>query len=175
MHPPRMAYTNVCSLSTTTPTTCGCGLRSRKMTRARNSSPFCWTSATCTRGTTLHPAISHVLKFDSDSVSKPAVTCQMCDRLDFGVHYSAPYAHHMIGKAKRPLCTLCGNVVAMLHILSVPNSMWSCAVNTVVYLRNCSFSHALGLSGGFPITLYVQIVRRVQVSYLRVHRVRQSA
>jgi hypothetical protein len=37
--------------------------------------------------------------------------------------------------------------------MSVPNSMWSCAISTVVYLRNRMFSRAVGASGGVPLTL----------------------
>jgi hypothetical protein len=36
----------------------------------------------------------------------------------------------------------------------VPNSMWSCAVSIVVYLRNHTFSRAVGPSGGAPLTLH---------------------
>jgi hypothetical protein len=39
-----------------------------------------------------------------------------------------------------------------MHNMPVPISMWSCAVSTVVYLRNRTFRRAIGLSGGVPIT-----------------------
>jgi hypothetical protein len=53
----------------------------------------------------------------------------------------------MLGKAERPLRTLIDNASALLHNMSVPNSMWSCAMSTVVYLRNRTFSRAVGVSG----------------------------
>jgi hypothetical protein len=31
--------------------------------------------------------------------------------------------------------------------------MWSCAISTVVYIRNCAFSRAVGVYGGVPLTL----------------------
>jgi hypothetical protein len=40
-----------------------------------------------------------------------------------------------------------------MHNMSIPNAMWSCAVNTIVYLRNRTLSRAIGPSGGVPITL----------------------
>jgi hypothetical protein len=43
-----------------------------------------------------------ILKFDSDSVFQAFVTRHMCTRLGLGVEVSAPYAHHMLGKAGRP-------------------------------------------------------------------------
>jgi hypothetical protein len=60
----------------------------------------------------------------------------MCSRLGVGVQFFASYAHHMLGKAERPWRTIRDNDFAMLHSKAVPNSMWSCAVNTVVYLHN---------------------------------------
>jgi hypothetical protein len=41
----------------------------------------------------------------------------------------------------------------MMHSMSVPNSMWSCAVNITVYLHNRTFSRAVSLCGGVPLTL----------------------
>jgi hypothetical protein len=41
----------------------------------------------------------------------------------------------------------------MLHSMAVPNSMWSCAVNTVVYLRNHTYNRPIGLTSGIPLTL----------------------
>jgi hypothetical protein len=80
--------------------------------------------------------VALVLKFDSDSVFEASVTRQMCARLSVGVQFSAPYAHHILGKAECPWRTLWDNASAMLHSMSVPNSMWSCAVSTIVYLSN---------------------------------------
>jgi hypothetical protein len=37
--------------------------------------------------------------------------------------------------------------------MSVPKSMWSCAISIVVHLRNRTYSRAVGPSGGVPITL----------------------
>jgi hypothetical protein len=59
----------------------------------------------------------------------------------------------MFGKAKRPWRTLRDIASALQHGVSVPNSMWSCAINTVVYLRNRIFSRAVGASGGVPLML----------------------
>jgi hypothetical protein len=59
----------------------------------------------------------------------------------------------MLGKAKRPWRTLKDNASPVLHNMSVPNSMCSCAINIVVYLCNRAFGLADGLSGGVPLTL----------------------
>jgi hypothetical protein len=59
----------------------------------------------------------------------------------------------MFGKAERPWRTLRENASAMMHIMSVSNSVWSCAVSTVVSLRNRTFSRANNLSSGVRITL----------------------
>jgi hypothetical protein len=93
------------------------------------------------------------LKFDSHPALEATATRLMCGQLGVGVHYSAPYAHHMLGKAECPWRTLRDNASAMLHSMSVPNSMWSCAICTVVYLRNRMFSRAVGVSRGVPLTL----------------------
>jgi hypothetical protein len=37
--------------------------------------------------------------------------------------------------------------------MAVFNSMWSCAVSTVVYLRNRTYNRSVGLTGGIPLTL----------------------
>jgi hypothetical protein len=98
-------------------------------------------------------AFAHVLKFDSDFVFEASLTRQMRARLGVGVQFSAPYTHHTLCKAERPWRTLRDNTSAMLHSMSVPNSMWSCAVSTVVYLRNGTYNRAVGLSGGVPLTM----------------------
>jgi hypothetical protein len=59
----------------------------------------------------------------------------------------------MLGKAKRPWRTLRESASAMLHGMSVPNSMWSCAINTGVYTRIRMFSGAVGVCGGVLLTL----------------------
>jgi hypothetical protein len=41
----------------------------------------------------------------------------------------------------------------MLHSMAVSNSMWSCVVNTVVYLRSLTYIRSVGLTGGIPLTL----------------------
>jgi hypothetical protein len=69
-------------------------------------------------------AFAPVIKFDSDSVFEAVVTREMYARLGVGVQFSAPYAHHMLGKAERPWRTMRDNASAMLHIMAVPNSMW---------------------------------------------------
>jgi transposase InsO family protein len=81
-------------------------------------------------------AFAPAIKFDSESIFAAAATRHMCAHLGVGVHLSAPYAHHMLGKAERPWRTIRDNASAILHRMVVPNSMWSCAVNIVVYLRN---------------------------------------
>jgi hypothetical protein len=80
-------------------------------------------------------AFASVLKFDSDNVFEAPVTRQMRVRLGVGEQISASYAHHMLGKAERPWRTLRDNASAMLRDMAVPNSIWSCVVSTVVYLR----------------------------------------
>jgi hypothetical protein len=79
----------------------------------------------------------------------------MCARLGVGVRLSAPYAQHMLGKAERPWRTLRDNASAMLRNKpkSVPNSIWSCAISSVVYLRNGTYSRNVGRSGGVPLTM----------------------
>ena len=59
----------------------------------------------------------------------------------------------MLGKAGRQWRTIRDNAYAMLHSMPVPNSMWSCVVNTVVYLRNRTYSRSVGLTGGIPLPL----------------------
>jgi hypothetical protein len=51
-------------------------------------------------------ALAHVLKFDTDTVFEAIVTAHMCDCLGVGVQVSAPYSHHMLGKAERPSRTI---------------------------------------------------------------------
>jgi hypothetical protein len=51
-------------------------------------------------------AFAPVIKFDSDYVFEADVTRQMCTCLGVGVQSSAPYAHHMLGKAERPWRTI---------------------------------------------------------------------
>jgi hypothetical protein len=59
----------------------------------------------------------------------------------------------MLGKAERSWRTLQDIASALLHSMSVLNSMWSCAISTVVYLRNRMFSRVVGASCGVPLTL----------------------
>jgi hypothetical protein len=93
----------------------------------------------------------------------------MCGRLGVIVHYSAPYAHHMLGKAERPWRTLRDNASTLLHNMSVQNSMWACAINTVVHL--CIWC----LRWRSPHAPHVTRARRVQVPCLRVQCLRQGA
>jgi hypothetical protein len=79
-------------------------------------------------------------------------------RLGVGVQFSAPYAHHMFGKAERPWRSIRDNAYAMLYTMAVPDSMWSCAVNNVVYLRNRTYNRSVGLTGGIPLTLLTSSV-----------------
>jgi hypothetical protein len=59
----------------------------------------------------------------------------------------------MLGKAERPWRTIWDNASAMLQSIAVPNSMVSCAMNQVVYVRNHTYSRSVGLAGGTPLTL----------------------
>jgi hypothetical protein len=103
-------------------------------------------------------AFAPVIKFDSDSVFEGVVTRQICARLGVGVQFSAPYAHHMLGKAERPWRIIRDDASAMLHSMAVPNSMWPCVVSTVVYLRNRTYNRSVGLTGGIPLTLLTSSV-----------------
>ena len=47
-------------------------------------------------------AFAPLLKFDSDTVFEAAETQSMCAKLGVGTQFSAPYAHHMLGKVERP-------------------------------------------------------------------------
>jgi hypothetical protein len=96
-------------------------------------------------------------------VFEVANTQLMCTRLGFGTQFSAPYAHHMLGKAERPWRTPRDCASSMLHAMSVPDSMWSCAISTVVHLRNRTYIRAVGPFGGVPITLLTGVVRDAYV------------
>jgi hypothetical protein len=63
-------------------------------------------------------AFAPVLKFDSDHVFEATATRLMCGRLGVGVQFSAPYAHHMLGKAERPWRILLDNASTLLHSMS---------------------------------------------------------
>jgi hypothetical protein len=69
-------------------------------------------------------AFAPILKFDADSVFEATATRLMCSRFGVGVQYSAPYAHHMLGKAERPWRTRRDNAYAPLHNMSVVSSIW---------------------------------------------------
>jgi hypothetical protein len=103
-------------------------------------------------------AFEPVIKFYSDSVFEAALTSQMCAHLGVGVQFSAPYAHHMLGKAERPWRTIRDNASAMLHNMAAPNSMWSCVVSTFLYLRNRTYNRLVGPNGGVPLTLLTSSV-----------------
>jgi hypothetical protein len=99
-------------------------------------------------------AFAPILKFDSDSVFEAATTRRMCSHQGVGVHYPATYAHNMLGKAEPPWRTIQNNTSAVMHSMSVPSSMWYCAVNIGVHLSNRTFSRAVGiLVGGVSVTL----------------------
>jgi hypothetical protein len=98
-------------------------------------------------------AFAPFMKFDSDCVFDASNTQLMCSRLGFCTPFSAPYAHHMVGKAERPWRTLRDSASTMLHAMFVPNNMWSCAIITLVHLRNRTFSRAVGPPEGVPLTL----------------------
>jgi hypothetical protein len=63
----------------------------------------------------------------------------------------------MLGKAERPRRTIRDIACAMMHSMSVPNAMWSCAVSIVVYLRNRTFSRAVGPSSDVHVTLLTMV------------------
>jgi hypothetical protein len=46
----------------------------------------------------------------------------------------------------------------MLLSMVVPNSMWSCVVSIVVYLRHRTYSRLVSLTGGIPLTLLTSSV-----------------
>jgi hypothetical protein len=91
-------------------------------------------------------------------VFEAVVTRQMGAHLGVGVLFSAPYAHHMLGNAERPWRTIRESAFAMLHSMAVPNSMWSCAVSTAVYLRNRTYSRHVGLTDGIILTFLTSSV-----------------
>jgi hypothetical protein len=64
-------------------------------------------------------ALVPFIKFDSDFVFKTSGTQLMCIRLGFNTQLSAPYAHHMLGKAERPWRTLRDCASSMLHAMYV--------------------------------------------------------
>jgi hypothetical protein len=84
------------------------------------------------------------IKFDSDYVFNSAETQFICTRLEFNTKFSTPYTHHMLGKAERPWRRLRHCASSVQHAMFVPNSMWSCAISTVVHMRNRTFSGAVG-------------------------------
>jgi hypothetical protein len=90
------------------------------------------------------------IKFECDIVFEYADTQRMCAQLGVDTQLSAPYAHHMLGKAERPWRTLRDSAFAMMHPMSVPPTMWSSAMSTAEFLRNRTFSRAVGLAGGGP-------------------------
>jgi hypothetical protein len=59
-------------------------------------------------------AFAPFIKSDSDFVFEDAVTCHMCAHLGVGVKFSAPYAHHMLGKAECPWRTIQDNASATI-------------------------------------------------------------
>jgi hypothetical protein len=138
-------------------------LKSKDETRANLESILLDARHTHARFHSQQHAFAPFLKFDSDSVFEAANTQLMCTRLGFSTQFSAPYAHHMLGKAERPWRTLRDCASSMLHSLSVPNSMWSCAISTVGHLRNRTYSRAVGPSGGVPITLLTEAVPNASV------------
>jgi hypothetical protein len=70
-----------------------------------------------------HYAFAPFIKFDSDSLFEAYETQLMCTSLGFSTHFSAPYAHHMLGKAERLWGTLRDYASSMLHAMCVPTSM----------------------------------------------------
>jgi hypothetical protein len=98
-------------------------------------------------------AFAPVIKFDSNSVFEANVTRKMCARVGVGVQFFALSAHHMLSKAEHPWRTIRDNASEVLHNMAVPDSMWSCAVCTVLYLRNRTYNSSVGLTGGIPLTL----------------------
>jgi hypothetical protein len=91
-------------------------------------------------------ACAPFIKFDSDNMLDTCDTHLMCTQLGFKTIFSAPYAHHMLGNAEHLWRTLRDCASVMLHAMYVPMITWSCAIITVVHLRNRTFSRAVGSS-----------------------------
>jgi hypothetical protein len=87
-----------------------------------------------------------------------ANTQLVCTRMGFNTKFFAPYPHHMLGKAERPWRTLRDSASSILHAMSVPSSMWACAISTVVHLRNRTYTRVVGPSGGVSLTCLTAIV-----------------
>jgi hypothetical protein len=135
-----MASATACSSSTTTHTICGCGFKSKDDTCSPLDNVVLEIRHLHARHHSQLGAFAPVLKLYSDFVFEAATTRQMCARMGVGVQFSGLYAHHMLGKAERPWRTIRDNASAMLHNIVVPNFMWSCAVSTIVYVRNRTYS-----------------------------------
>jgi hypothetical protein len=153
-----MASGTACSSSTTIPTPCGCGsLLSPKTTPALET-VLLEIRYLHARQHSQSSDFAPVLKFDSDSVFDTIVTRQLCARLGVGVQFSTLYAHHTLGKAEGPWRTIRDNAFAILHCMTVLNSIWSCVVNTTGYMRNRTYRRSFGLTGGIPLTLLTSSV-----------------
>jgi hypothetical protein len=99
-------------------------------------------------------AFPSTIKFDSRTVFETSDTQRVCAHLGVSTQFSAPYAHHILGKqAERPWRTLRDCASAMIHAMSVSPAMWSCAINTNVFLGNCKFNRTAGPRGGVFLTL----------------------
>jgi hypothetical protein len=78
-------------------------------------------------------AFAPFLKFDSDSVFEAANTQLTCTRLAFNTQFSAPYAHHMLGKAERPWRTQCFTQGLCLTTCGHARSaQWSTSVTVLI-------------------------------------------
>jgi hypothetical protein len=51
---------------------------------------------------TAYGASAPVTMFDSDAVFEAASTQSICAQCGYTLRFSAPYTHHMLGKAERP-------------------------------------------------------------------------
>jgi hypothetical protein len=91
-------------------------------------------------------------KFDSDSVFEAADTQRICAQLSVGTQISIPYAHHMLGKPECTWRTLRDFASAIVHPMSGPTPMWSCAMRTVMFFLNRTVSRAVGHGGGVPMS-----------------------
>jgi hypothetical protein len=97
-------------------------------------------------------ALAPFTNFDSDSIFESAERQLMCTKPWFNTKFSTPYTHrHILGKAERPWRPLRDCDSSMLHAMFFPNRLWSCAISTVVHLRNRTSNRTVGPAwgGGF--------------------------
>jgi hypothetical protein len=72
-------------------------------------------------------------------------------------HFSAPYAHDMLGKAERPWRTIRECEFSKSFTIPVSTSMWSSGMRTTMYLCKCTFSRTFGTCGGVLLTFSLDV------------------